>query len=269
MIDLKYYNTGSAANLVEEFYSVSYAKEIVPIKTGIIPMGFSGLSFIYSDNQYSIQQKNKQILKGLTLTGQFNKSYLMCVDTEGYTCGISFKPTALYKITKLNLSKYKNKHVDFSSINSKLSKQFEDIFLRYKSDPVNLFKQIELLLSSISLFKTKSTIIIDKVIQEIHKKEGLLSVLDILEKVPFGQKTLETKFKTMIGLTPGKYIKLQRFLNLMRKFEKEQIDLKDLIYMYDYYDESHFSKDFKLFTDKTFKKYFNEEYSLIKKALKK
>ncbi|WP_341222377.1 helix-turn-helix domain-containing protein [Polaribacter atrinae] len=96
----------------------------------------------------------------------------------------------------------------------------------------------------------------------------MLSVNEILKTVPFGQKTLETKFKKMVGLTPGKYIQIKRFVNLMRKYEKEQIDLKDLIYMYDYYDESHFAKDFKLFTSKSFKNYFQEDYILVKKALK-
>ena len=46
----------------------------------------------------------------------------------------------------------------------------------------------------------------------------------------------------------------------MSKYEKDQIALKDLFYMYDYYDESHFSKGFKLFTSNYFKNYIKEDY---------
>jgi hypothetical protein len=42
----------------------------------------------------------------------------------------------------------------------------------------------------------------------------------------------------------------------MIKYEKDQIDLKDLFYMYNYYNESQFDKDFKLFTSSSFKNYF-------------
>ena len=38
--------------------------------------------------------------------------------------------------------------------------------------------------------------------------------------------------------------------------------------MYDYYDESHFAKDFKSFTSKAFKDYFKDEFSLIKEVFK-
>lgn len=46
----------------------------------------------------------------------------------------------------------------------------------------------------------------------------------------------------------------------MSKYEKDQIALKDLFYMYDYYDESQFSKGFKLFTSNYFKNYIKEDY---------
>lgn len=54
----------------------------------------------------------------------------------------------------------------------------------------------------------------------------------------------------------------------MIKYEKDQIDLKDLFYMYDYYDESHFSKGFKLFTSNYFKNYIKQDYLIVKQDLK-
>ena len=103
----------------------------------------------------------------------------------------------------------------------------------------------------------------------IKEEQGLLSVNDLLKKVPFSQKTLENNFKKMVGLTPSKYIRIQRFLNLMKKYENNTIDFKDLIYMYNFYDESHFAKDFKSFTSKLPKDYFTEDFFIMKEAFKK
>lgn len=92
----------------------------------------------------------------------------------------------------------------------------------------------------------------------------MLQVTDLLKIVSLSQKSLEVKFKKIIGLTPGKYIRLIRFIKLMRKYENKKIAINDLIYMYNYYDHSHFIKDFKLFMSESPKEYFKKEYPLIK-----
>ena len=267
-MNLKYYNTETASHLVDEFYSIEYSKKDTPFTTIIIPMAFSSISYIYSGNQYTIQNKSKKELKGLTIFGQFIKSYPVVVDNVGLCCGISFKPTTLFKLTNIDLSKITNQHLPLDSLKPNLSKKLKTIFLNYQDNYENLFKEISIFLNSLPILEDKKTIIIDHVILLINKKEGLISVNDILKTIPFGQKTLETEFKKMVGITPGKYIQIKRFLNLMRKYEKGQIELKDLIFMYDYYDESHFAKDFKLFTSNSFKNYFKEDYIIVKQALK-
>ena len=266
-MNLTYYEVDKTSHLVKEFYCITYSKKITPFKSTIIPWGTSSLTYIYSENQYAIIDNNKKVLKDLSVCGKFYKSYQLLVETNGYSCGFTFKPTALFKLTNLDVSEIANKLVNFNSIKPDLSNDLEMIFLKYKDNTEKLFKELDIFLNSLPIIENKETTIIDKAIEVIDKKEGLLTVLDLLEIVPFSQKTLETKFKKMVGLTPGKYIKLSRFLSLMKRYEKDQIDLKDLIYMYDYYDESHFSKDFKLFTNQTFKNFFKEDYLIVKKAL--
>ncbi|WP_452597659.1 helix-turn-helix domain-containing protein, partial [Pontimicrobium sp. MEBiC01747] len=72
----------------------------------------------------------------------------------------------------------------------------------------------------------------------------------------------------IVGVTPGKYIKLYRFLKLMRKYASKPIKFKDLIFMYDYYDESHFLKEFKLFMKESPKEYFKKDNTFMKEYLK-
>ncbi len=266
---LTYFNVKKVNHLVEEFYHISYSKDCIPFKTVMIPLGFTGFTYVYGDRQKTIINKKTTLLKKLILNGQFYKSYDFSVEAVGFSCGLNFKPTALYKLTNLNISKFTNKNLYFNEIDAILSEKFEQIFKRNSQNFNTLFQEIENLLLTIPLIENKNTQAIDKVINTIHQKEGMLSVNELLSSLPFGQKTLETQFKKMVGLTPAKYIRIHRFLNLMKQYENNAISLKDLIYMYDYYDESHFSRDFKSFTTKSPSKFFADEFTLVKKALKK
>ncbi|MCH3882339.1 helix-turn-helix domain-containing protein [Tenacibaculum aquimarinum] len=268
-MNLTYYKILKTNHLVEEFFHISYSNKIIPFNTILIPFGFSGLSYIYNSGQNIFLDNNETKIKGLILSGQFNKSSKLNVEEAGFSCGISFKPTALHKLTNLNISKFTNKHSLTELLNKDLTRKFEVIFNSHNNDFENLFNDLENLLLSFTLIENKNTIAIDKAIDFIHKKQGMVSVKNLLEIVPFGQKTLETQFKKMIGLTPSKYMRIYRFKKLMEKYENNKIELKDLVYMYNYYDESHFSKDFKAFTSKLPNEYFKEDFSLIKEALKK
>ncbi len=55
----------------------------------------------------------------------------------------------------------------------------------------------------------------------------------------------------------------------MSKYESKEIDLNDLIHMYDYYDRSHFTKDFILFMRQSPKTYFNTNNPLLNEYLNK
>ncbi|TMM31482.1 AraC family transcriptional regulator [Polaribacter aestuariivivens] len=265
---LSYFDTSKISHLITEFYTLSFSESIVPYSTTIIPFGFTGATFIYDDGQKAVQNNKETVLKNLVLNGQFYKPYKFCVQKSGESCGLNFKPTGLYKLTELDVSQFTNKHLYFEKIDKFLNNKLSPIFINYKNNKEKLFSELEKTLLSLPLHETKYTEIIDVLIDKIHESKGMLSVTSLLKTLPIGQKTLETKFKMIVGLTPGKYIRLHRFINLMRKYEQQEIDLKDLIYTYDYYDEAHFYKDFKLFTSQSPKKYFNSEYAIIKKALK-
>ena len=265
---LTYFDIHKTSHLIEEFYHISYSKERLPFKTIMIPLGFTGFTYVYGKGQKTCINNNTTNLKGLILNSQFYNSYEFMVDEVGFACGFNFKPTALYKLTNLDISKFTNKNHFFKLIDTELSKKFEEICEKYNQNFKKLFEEVENLLLQLPLIENKNTLAIDKVVAIIHQKEGMLSVNELLNFIPFGQKTLETQFKKMVGLTPAKYIRLHRFLNLMRQYENNAVELKDLIYMYNYYDESHFSRDFKSFTSKSPNQFFKEEYVIVKEALK-
>jgi len=265
---LTYFENENTSPLVEEYYELLCEEECIPFESTILPLGHTNINFNFSSG-YKALLKNKEIsLEGVIVSGQFYQSYQFLSNQQGSSFGMSLHPTALYKILNTDISKLENKHLPLEKVHKDYSLQLYEIFDTY-SNPKKAIKQIEAFLREIPLNINQNTILIDIAIDLIRTKEGLLNIEDILKEVNLSQKTLETQFKRIVGVTPGKYIRLNRFLNLMKKYGNQEIEIKDLIYMYNYYDSSHFNKDFKLFMNDTPTSYFSEDHPFIEQILKK
>ena len=140
---LTYYNIDKSSHLVENFYHISYPKEILPFNTIMIPLGYTGFTFVYNNGQNAFVDGIKNNLKGLILNGQFNKSYRFNVEEEGYSCGINFKPTALHKLTGLDVSKFTNAHTSLNTVNKNLAHKFEIFFSNHNNNFVELFQNLD------------------------------------------------------------------------------------------------------------------------------
>ncbi|NNE33133.1 MAG: AraC family transcriptional regulator [Winogradskyella sp.] len=264
---LDHFQTKDLNHIAEHLFHLSFTENEIPFESTVLPSGCMSITHIYGKNQTAIYNETKFPLKGTIITGQFYKSYQFQVNSSGTSCGISFHPTAIYKLTELDVSNLTEKHLPLEAASKFLFNILNPIFTNYKGDINTLCKTLEESISALPLTYNDTINEIDEVINIINIKEGMLSTYELLDHVSFSQKTLETQFKKIIGLTPGKYIRLYRFLKLMKKYETKKIDLKDLIYMYNYYDQSHFIKDFKHFMNQNPKDYFKIEHPFINEYL--
>lgn len=265
---LNYFDSDDVHHLVEELFLLSFTKDDIPFKSTILPFGYTTLTFIYNPGQSVLFKEKETPLLNLMVTGQFQESYELNVKNESFAFGLTLHPTALHKITKQNIYELRNIHVNLNQFDNTLFKLLNPIFIKHKDNISLLTKQLKQAFINIPLHTNANVNKIDELIDIIHNKEGLINTYELLESVSFSQKTLETQFKKIVGVTPGKYIRLLRFTKLMRKFQSKEIDLADLIHMYNYYDQSHFSKDFKFFLKQSPKKYFRSEHPLLNKLLK-
>ncbi|WP_026776506.1 helix-turn-helix domain-containing protein [Polaribacter sp. Hel_I_88] len=102
----------------------------------------------------------------------------------------------------------------------------------------------------------------------IFNKKGMLTVQELLDVFPHSKRTLERIFAREVGASPYRFICLVRFNNIIRELEKQEHDsLTSLIAKYDYYDQSHFEKDFKKFLGQSIKEYSNNFNPLLTNAL--
>lgn len=254
--------------LIDHFYQLKITKEDTPFSTLIVPIGQTDITYVFSnqEQEYYIGEKVIQ-LKGLILTGQIYGHYNFIVNQESDNIGIAFRPTALYKILDKDISQYNNLHLPLKEASENLYKSLAPIFEKHKNNHDELVKKTIQFIDSLTLSQDKNIHFIDKAIALILENDGLISVNEILEEISLSQKTLETLFKKIVGVTPGRYIKQCRFLNLMRKYQSNKVDLKSLLYDFNYYDQSHFSRDFKFFTGQSPREYFKKDFPLIEQYL--
>ena len=267
-MNLEYFDHTPVSNIIEEYYELKFNEDSVPFESTVLPIGNTHITSLFYGKQKVVIGKTETPIENIVISGQFFRSYQFLISKASHSFGISFHPTALYKILNTDISKLYNKHLQLSDYNNDLYQLLNPIMNSPQSSET-IVKNLNILFQNIDLNISKNTNEVDKAIEIIKNKEGLLNIQEILDQIKISQKTLENHFKKIVGLTPGKYTRLYRFVNLMRKYESQEVDLNDLIHKYDYYDRSHFTKDFKLFMRQSPKTYFKTNNTLLNEYLNK
>ena len=268
-MEFKYLDENRKHDLIDHFYRLKISELDLPFESLIIPIGQTNITYVFCEDFQIYKLKDKRILcKDLILTGQIYGSYHLEVNNISESIGFGLKPTALYKILNKDISKFNNQHLPLKNVSMELHNIFKSAFIDYKNNEEAFVNSIYKIFENLTLTKDSNIKHIDKAIDYIQEKEGLLQVNDLLKIIPMSQKSLEIQFKKIVGITPGKYIRQSRFIKLMQKYVRQEFEIKDLMYMFEYYDESHFSKDFKYFLGETPKNFFKKDYPLIQKYLK-
>ncbi|ARV14528.1 helix-turn-helix transcriptional regulator [Polaribacter sp. SA4-12] len=254
-------------HLIEEYFHLSFDENDIPFKSVILPIGLTHLFYIEAGTQKVKVNGDEILLEDLIITGQYFRSYKFSTNSITTSIGANLHPTALHKLLNIDVSELENKHTPLEQINKTFHNKLLPIFQDSKNS-IDLIDTLNLFFLNASLHINKNTKQIDRAISLIREKNGLLTVLDIVDEISVSQKTLEIQFKKIVGITPGKYIRQFRFLNLMKNYISTEIEINELIYKYNYYDSSHFAKDFKLFMNQDFNSFFKQDYSFLKKYLK-
>lgn len=107
-----------------------------------------------------------------------------------------------------------------------------------------------------------------EIVQYILNKKGMLSARELSEVFPYSERSIERIFHKEVGASPHHFICLVRFNYIIRELKKKEHEsLTQLIEQYDYYDQSHFEKDFKKFLGQSIKEYKNDVNPLLEKGL--
>jgi AraC-like DNA-binding protein len=215
----------------------------------VIPHGKISMLFLYGDaHQYSLNGPDEEMLKTRQafLVGQMTKP--LWIKYSGHTrlIKIQFKASGLQQLLPMNMSEFTDvpsldlEAVWGSPVNQLLEQMHEAPTDEDRISLLNRFFEKRLLPENDQIDYVTYTL------ARLNQTNGKLKLGTLEEKLGISTRQLERLFKTRVGLSPKE---MSRIIRLNGAFSHLQADpdlsLTSLSYESGYYDQAHFSREFK------------------------
>ena len=89
--------------------------------------------------------------------------------------------------------------------------------------------------------------LVSEALKRIHTSAGSIRIRDLNRDLGISQSPFEKRFRKAVGASPKKFASIVRFQAVMRAIESQDT-LINLGYDHNFYDQAHFTKEFKRFT---------------------
>ena len=98
-----------------------------------------------------------------------------------------------------------------------------------------------------------------KVVFAIKQLQMGISLPTVQNELNITERSLERYFKQYVGISPKLYARINRFQTALETLRKSNFDsLTDIAYQNNYFDQSHFIRDFKEFAGTTPKHFLHQ-----------
>lgn len=228
------------------------------------PTGFCSI-VINTGSPYFLQNKKYDHLEvpAAFLAGQSIYSYKLLLNGRISMAGIVFKPSGISSLFNLPIYEFTEERIDLYKIFKKAD--VDELFLSIKNEELSVEKARLLeafVLKNIEKYFPQPDSI-DQAANKIVSTNGMLNLNKLIEEVYMSRRNFERKFFKRIGLSPKYYARIRRMSYIGNLIAgKSTVDWPDVFYNCEYYDQSHFIKDFIEFTGRTPQKYFEENREL-------
>jgi len=236
-------------DFIHEYWIMHLDKTAVHDKSELeLPKLFPEIIFKYGEDyeELRINHDKKSIHKKSSLSGisSFAKASKR-VNTKNtlLMVGIKFKPLGLFSILNYPVFELYDLCISLEDIkNNELIELEEKVY--YAKNRIDI---LNLLNSQFENIIFKNNINSDSLkFTNLIENMNVNSLQFFLKNNQSNYKSLERKFKKIIGVNPKQYFKLKRF----NSFYKDLLLLEntkyiDLVFKHNYYDQNHLIKDFK------------------------
>ena len=251
-------------HLVECFWVVS-DPDTASTEQKIIPDGYPEIIFHFGD-PYKIRLEDKWVVQtNSLLAGQISKHFFLRNTGKSEIFGIKMKPAAVTYLFGISMEIAKDAVLDLN-LSIECMSAWHQKLATLGAEHRRKWAEQELERLPFNVPKDPA---IDKAINAVFDSYGLATIAEICDKANVHERQLERLFKRFIGLSPKFYARIIRFSQIFQKLQDKRHSLAALGLSSGYYDQSHFTKNFKAFTGEDPGKYFFDEPTLANFFLKK
>jgi AraC-like DNA-binding protein len=162
--------------------------------------------------------------------------------------GVHFKPGGAYPFLQLPLSEMNSQVVPLDAVWGLAAGDIRER-LQAAATVEAGFALLEQLLMDRFREAPYSLNVIQHAVVEIAQHHGALSIRALSDQIGFSQNHLGNQFKRFVGIPPKEVARFYRFAHVLHSLDSMQsVDLTRIAHQTQFYDQSHFNKDFVAFT---------------------
>ena len=265
MLYQKFHPCKELESFVECYYVWQSGNE--PVKDLVVespPNGFCSIVFNTGDTYFIRNKKyEKLVVPAEFVAGQSIYSYKLFLSGDISIAGIVFKPAGLATLFNLPVFEYTEERIDLRTVfMASLVERYAGE-LKKSEDANQKGKLLEDFVLKFYQANKPEPDCIDEVANRIVETNGLLHVNELIENVYMSRRNFERRFFKKVGLSPKYYARIRRISYLMNIIAgKKKVDWASIFSECEYYDQSHFIKDFMEFTGRTPQQYLEENNEL-------
>lgn len=250
-------------DLVKCYWTLENPKQATPHRQTIVPDGCMEMIFHYGDlyKQY-LENGNSIVQPRCFVIGQLTQPLEIAPTGSTGIFSVRFHPNGFLTSASIPIKKMENTAVSLEKLFGKDGTEIEQRILSATSTSERI-KTIETFLLKRLQHAETIDYIIQSTITTILTVNGQLSVDELSKKTNINRRQLERKFSSTIGLSPKQLLKIIRLQTTLKLLLNKQFNsLTSLAYEGEYYDQSHFIKDFKEFTGLTPKEFYSDNLTM-------
>jgi len=250
-------------DFVQCYWTLDFPRADSPKMNTIIPDGTMKLIFHYGDLYWHHPENKDSFLQPRCfLIGQLTRPYVVEPTGNTGTFVVRFHPNGFLPFATFPIKEMENTPVPLEQLYGEKGKELEEAILNALTTVDRISIVENFLLDHLTDLKT-----IDKIIKSavdtILTTNGQISVADMSKKNHIHRRQLARKFSSAIGLSPKQLSKTIRLQTTLKKLLTEKgLKFTDLAYDNEYFDQSHFIKDFKEFTGVSPKEFYGDQLKM-------
>jgi AraC-like DNA-binding protein len=180
--------------------------------------------------------------------GVWNTFHTVDWPTSVKLFGVHFKPDGSYPFLQLPLSEVRGQVVPLDLMWGQYASQIRERLQAAPSIQSGFALLEQLLLARLSEAPPCLNVV-QYALMEIDLYHGALSIRALSDQIGISQNHLGTQFKRLVGIPPKEVARFYRFAEALRLIDSTRhIDLTLIAHQSQFFDQSHFNRDFVAFT---------------------
>lgn len=162
---------------------------------------------------------------------------------------VGFKPWGLQQFIPFSMEEFLNKNLDLREVWPKEIGILEDELHAKHTDPERIAVIEQFLLRKATMGQTDK--LIEYATMQVINANGTIPVKELASEHYLSQKQFNRRFIRAVGTTPKLFSRIVRFQRILSLMKREEMQLTEMAFEAGYYDQSHFIKEFRQFTNES------------------